>query len=979
MQKLNDVSVVVVGGGATGVGLARDIAMRGVSCLLVEQGDLCAGATSRFHGLLHSGARYAVGDPEAASECARENAILRRIAPECVEQTEGFFVGHAEDDPAWEAKWAPACARCGIPAVPVEPREALGLEPELTADVRAVYRVPDSAVDGFRMVLHNAVSAERYGARILTYTRLTGIETRGGRVVGVWLERRGAGEKCFVACEYLVSAAGAWAGETARLAGLEVGVSPDRGLLLAFNHRFTERVINRLRKPADGDIFVPHGTVVIYGTTSVPVRHPGDTGVETEEVLRLLSDGEKLFPRLRDYRMLRAFAGTRPLYAPDSSTGRSATRNFVIVDHEKEGLSGMATVTGGKFTSFRLMAEKTADLVCARLGVHAPCRTAEERLTEAPSEQLIERARNIFPADGMRLAAERQGGDFERTVAIAEQARWKKSLLCECEFVTYAEFEAVASQSPEFSLGDIRRRTRMGMGTCQGNFCALRAGAALAEINPASASSPRKTLEEFLEERWRGIRPLLWGRQLREVELERGIYAALMNLEGPQPTSLPARGQGRIRSIPAAKTRDNPQRPAGDDDVIVVGAGLAGITAALRAAHRGRKVVLLSAGAGVLSISSGSIDVLGVVNNAPICGDPFASFDDLAPEHPYSLVGAAVAADAVDFIASRVSEAGLPLHVPEKGEGNIWLPTAVGTLKPVFAVGPGMSPLTAASSAAVAGIRGLKDFSAVLAAKGLSEHPLFAGKTFSPLNFDAPRHLRATGRDLTSLDISRFVDTPAGTDWLRKELASLKAASDTILLPAVLGVDTAAHVQRTLEEKLDVSLVECVCPPPAVSGLRMQKALFRALRKAGVRVFDNVAAQEAIVENRDCRGLVVRQGGIKRIFTAKSYVIATGGVYGKGISSQPGSIFERIFHLPVAAPARLADWANERFFSHKPHAFATLGVRVNKELQAVAEDGTVALSNVHFAGSILRGYDFATEKSGSGVAVATGYAAGDRV
>jgi len=984
MRATNEATVVIIGGGATGTGIARDLAMRGVSCLLLEQGDLCAGASSRFHGLLHSGARYAVDDPEAARECARENAILRRIAPECIEETEGFFVRHARDDPAWETRWASACLECGITAGEIDPREARKLEPGLTTDVRAVYHVPDSAVDGFRMVCHNAMSAARKGAKIRTYMRLTDIEISNGRVSGVWARHRGSDEKSFISCNYIINAAGAWAGEVARLAGLSVSVSPDRGLLLAFNHRFTGRVINRLRKPSDGDIFVPHGTVVIYGTTSVPVQRPDDISIDVDEILRLLQEGETIFPQLRDFRLLRAFTGTRPLYTPDASAGRSATRNFVILDHEESELQGMATVTGGKFTSYRLMAEKAADLVCSKLGVTAPCRTADEPLLPVPSEELLQRARNVFPVEGLGLAAARLGDNLEVAVANAERSPWKKLLLCECEMVTLVEFEAAASQYSGLSLSDIRRRTRIGMGTCQGNFCAMRAGAALAEIENFATVPPRQMLEDFLEERWHGIRPLLWGRQLREVELERGIYAALLNLKGPLPQALPTGGYKTGGSSESSAVARNAAVFVGMEyDAVVVGAGLAGFTAALSAANRGKKVLLLASGAGVIAIGCGSIDLLGTLEGKAVSGDPFAQFDKLEPKHPYALIGAQEVAAAVDFIARRVAETGLPLCRADVG--NVWLPTAAGTLKPVFMTSPGMSPfgLYKADAVAVVGIKGLKDFSPHLVAHGLSELQLLAGKTFTPLVLDAPRHFEQRGRDVTAPDIARFMEKPEGLAWFCKELSKVlspvAAKARALLLPPVLGMHSVALIHKKLEERLGLAVVEAVCPPPAVTGLRLQNALRTALRKAGVVMFDNVTVTGSIVKDRRCQGLVAQQGDIQRVFRAKSCIIATGGLFNKGIATRPGQAVEQLFDIPIVAPSLSEDWSNDRFFSCEPHVFASLGVATNRDLQAVDKQGEPLLGNVYFAGRVLQGYDFAVEKSGSGVAVATGYAAGNKV
>ena len=262
-----ETTVVVIGGGATGMGTLRDLCMRGVPAILLEQGGLAHGTSSRFHGLLHSGGRYAVNDNESARECIEENMIVRRIGRQCVEETEGFFALTPGDDPAYVDPWAEACRKAGIDARELDVAEALRLEPNLSPDIRRVFRVPDSCVDGFRLVLHNAMSAKRHGGRVMTYHEVTAIHQRNGKVCGVTALNRLSGESLEIACQCVVNAAGSWSGRIAGLAGLDVAVSPDRGTLIVFNHRFTSRVVNRLHPGADGDIFVPHGSITILGTT----------------------------------------------------------------------------------------------------------------------------------------------------------------------------------------------------------------------------------------------------------------------------------------------------------------------------------------------------------------------------------------------------------------------------------------------------------------------------------------------------------------------------------------------------------------------------------------------------------------------------------------------------------------------------------------------------------------------------------------
>lgn len=981
---MNEARVVVIGGGATGTGILRDLSMRGIPALLVEKADLASGTSSRFHGLLHSGARYAVNDPDAARECITENMILRRIGKSCVEETEGYFVRTPDDDPAFEPVWAEACRACGIEVEEVAIEDALRHEPSLARDARAVYRVPDSAVDGFRLVWHNVMSARRYGGDIRTYCLVTGIETKNGSVAGVSVLHTKTGKKETFPCEFVINATGSWAGEVARMAGLTVPVRPDRGTLLAFNHRFTDRVVNRLRKATDGDIFVPHGSITIFGTTSVPTDRPDDTRPRSEDVLALLKTGEALFPKIHEYRMLRAFAGTRPLYSPSSASGRSATRNFVIIDHAEEGLSGMLTVTGGKFTAYRLMAEKTVDAAARHLGVTAPCRTAEENIIPSPDEALMRRAKKLFPSEGTRLAVSRLGDDLERAVAASEENPWKKLLLCECEMVTLAEFETAASEPTSHSLGDIRRRTRLGMGTCQGSFCALRAAGALVENSLLPETPPQDLFRQFLQERWHGIRPLLWGTQLKEIELERGIYDATLNING-KPGALnppPATSCEPLatRKRPAWK---NASPPAGRGyDVIVAGAGFSGLVAAATAASRGRRVLVISKGAGALTIGGGTVDLLGYMDGKSITGSPFEAMKALPASHPYALIGEEAVRESLDFLASLLQSSGLSmLQAGSEKTGNAWLPTAAGSMKPTWITGNGMNPaaLVHADSFTVLGITGMKDFSPQMAASGLREWPQFAGKTiFHELTPSPFADASSAVRDTTALDLAVFLDTPQGLDWLATVLANLGRGAEAVLLPPILGTNPGNAVHAHLENASGRKIIELFCPPPSVTGLRMHRALTGYLRSRGVDFVENAAISRAVTENGRCTALVTNLPDRERMYRASSFIIATGGLFSEGIVTRPGEAREAVFNLPLHVPACQDEWSDTEFFGGSPHLFAGMGVAVNGLLQPVDGKGKTLFSNVRFTGRSLGGYDFAAEKSGSGVALATGHFAGSR-
>ena len=344
--------VIIVGGGITGAGTARDCAMRGLKTLLLERLDLTAGATGRNHGLLHSGARYAVTDQESAEECIQENMILRRIASHCVEETDGLFITLPEDDLGFQSTFIDSCLKAGIRAEAIDPKEALRLEPSANKDLIGAVRVPDGAVDPFRLTVANVYDAQLHGAEVLTYHQVTSLIKEGDRVVGVEAYDTQARQKKTFRSRLVINAGGIWGHHIASLAGATVNMFPAKGALLIFGHRVNNMVINRCRKPADADILVPGDTICLIGTTSsrLPYDQIDDMKVTPEEVDILLREGAKLAPQLMETRILRAYAGVRPLVAADNDpSGRSISRGIVCLDHEtRDGIPGLITITGGK-------------------------------------------------------------------------------------------------------------------------------------------------------------------------------------------------------------------------------------------------------------------------------------------------------------------------------------------------------------------------------------------------------------------------------------------------------------------------------------------------------------------------------------------------------------------------------------------------------------------------------------------------------
>ncbi|WP_336362454.1 FAD-dependent oxidoreductase [Halalkalicoccus salilacus] len=376
-----ETTVLVVGGGATGAGVARDLAMRGVDVTLVERGRFAGGTSGRSHGLLHSGARYAVDDPEGAEDCLVENRLLKEIAPHCVTDTGGYFLQVTGDDPDYFDRKREACEAIGIETAVIDIETARREEPDLADGVERVLEVPDAVVHPTRLTAANAADAREHGARLLPETEVRDVVRDGERVVGAVVDD-GSGERPIDA-EHVVNATGAWAGQLGELAGVEIEMAPTSGVMVAVEFEGLDTVLNRARPAADGDIVVPHDEQVVLGTTSVDVEDPDEFSTDDAEIGRTFEECSAMLAGLDRDRIDRVYWGVRPLYTEDRERyeGRQISRGFYLLDHDaRDGIDGLTTIVGGKLTTYRRMAEAVSDHVADRLGVEEPSRTAETPL-----------------------------------------------------------------------------------------------------------------------------------------------------------------------------------------------------------------------------------------------------------------------------------------------------------------------------------------------------------------------------------------------------------------------------------------------------------------------------------------------------------------------------------------------------------------------------------------------------------------------
>ena len=982
-----DTEILVIGGGATGTGVARDLAMRGFKTVLVEKADLTHGTTGRYHGLLHSGGRYVVKDPQAAKECIEENRILRKIMPQCIEDTGGFFVLTPWDDPGYIPRFVEGCHKAGIPVESVPITQMLREEPLLNPKISHCYYVPDASADSFLGADLNADSARQHGAQILTYHKVIRLlidkDQQAGdsprRVTGALCHDLVKDEDVAIHADMVVNASGAWAGIIAGTGGIPLTIIGGKGTMVAMNHRIVNTVINRCKMPSDGDIIVPAHTVSVIGTTDVKISDPDHFAIEPWEVHLCLEEGDKLVPGFKDMRMLRAWAGVRPLYQESQvSDTRDVTRAFVLLDHERrDGIAGIVTITSGKWTTYRKMAEVTVDLVCQKLSTQRPCRTHLEPLPDASHGHHIL---------GSRLAR------IENDQAYGQ-------LVCECELATYDDVKHAIVDRQARTIDDVRRDVRLGMGPCQGGFCTYRVAGILHRLasNKTDGSKPKVeetnvALRDFLQERWKGLLPVLWGQQLRQERFDELIYLDVLNADhlpgplssrlGPEMYEISSDKGSGIRGEPEIAASNQPPLPsplAPVPDLLVIGGGLAGLVTAWQAARNGKKVRLVTKGWGALHWGSGCVDVLGYfpMDNPDPLQSPAEGITQLLrdhPSHPYALIDLDQIEAALEAFKGLSAQYGYPLHGDL--DKNWLLPSALGTFRPTCLAPETMiaGDLRLSSPMLVVGFEQFNDFYPELIADNIA----CQGRLARGVTLDLPslhRQRFVTGRVLASMFES---------DEFRQEfVASLKSRLQGVArvgLPAVLGLNNAVGIKRQLEAQLSLPVFEIPSLSPSISGIRLHNLLVQEVERLGGRVYDGMQALSAGMQGRQVNVVYSEAAARMKPQQARIFVLATGGLLGGGFQAEyTGRARESVFDLPLSSPVDRSAWFQDRFLAAQGHPIFQAGPALARDFRPLDGEGQPVYENLFLVGGALGNCDPIHERSLEGLALATGYVVGNQI
>jgi glycerol-3-phosphate dehydrogenase subunit B len=615
------------------------------------------------------------------------------------------------------------------------------------------------------------------------------------------------------------------------------------------------------------------------------------------------------------------------------------------------------------------MAQVTVDKVCEKLHVERQCRTHFETLPSLGEQD----------HHGHYLGA--------RLQKIEQDASYGQ-LVCECELVTQAEVERSIVQTDAQTIDDIRRDVRLGMGPCQGAFCAFRATGMLHALRHPPVELTNMSLRDFLQERWKGDLPVLWGQQLRQERFNELVYIDVLNapdLPGgrgsnlaPNEYAIPS--EQSVQKPPDNYLRQNMQTTqrhmAHPQDVIVIGAGLAGLVTGWRTCMSGLKTTVITKGWGATYWGSGCIDLAGyqAPDYSTRVDSPrnyLDSFIKAHPDHPYAMVGLDVIDQAVQSFLQLSTAGDYPFY--GSLDKNFILPTALGTLRPTC-----LAPLSMLAGEAsihspmlIVGFSQFLDFHPTLVADNLNAQG-FLTKDIS-LDLKSLKSLKF----ITGMVLARMFDDPEFRLEIIEALKPSLGSAGRVGFPAVLGLSRCPEAIKHLESSLGVPVFEIPGLPPSIPGIRLHNLLLSAIQGLGGFVYNGMTVSAASTDDHKVTEVGSEAAARRVSHRAKSFVFATGGFLGGGIIAQyDGNAQDAIFNLPIETPLPRSSWFQGEFLSSGSHPIYTSGIKIDQGFRPVDTLGQVIWQNLYTAGSLLANCDPIRERSLEGIALATGFKLG---
>jgi glycerol-3-phosphate dehydrogenase subunit B len=409
-------------------------------------------------------------------------------------------------------------------------------------------------------------------------------------------------------------------------------------------------------------------------------------------------------------------------------------------------------------------------------------------------------------------------------------------------------------------------------------------------------------------------------------------------------------------------------------DLVVIGAGLAGLSAAMTAAEAGLRVQVVSKGLSSTHWHTGAVDLLGYLPGAnEAVQTPLSHLDALPTEHPYRRLGAHAVEGALATCQRWLAEGGLDYGGAVAPGNNLWLPSPLGAPRPTYLAPAAQraGDLSRAESLVIVGLRGMRDFFPTVIAENLRRCGYAARALFIPLGTVTQR------RDFTTVQLAEALDDAGAIARLATVLRPLLEPGERVGLPAILGLQQHSRRWQELQERLATPVFEIPTLPPSVPGMRLDQALRQRLQRLGVRV--QIGMEAVSFDAEDGRILSVYTATSARPLQQRAarFLLATGGFLGGGFNSDhTGRCWEVLFDLPLSTPADRSQWFHHHFLPPAGQPLFSSGVAVNEHWQPVAAGGRPIYRNLWAAGGLLAHTDPIRERSLEGIAVATGIAAG---
>ncbi len=474
--------LLIIGGGIVGAGIARDAAMRGLKVALVEQGDFAGGTSSKTSKLIHGGLRYLEhGRLRLVFESLRERRVLRTIAPELVHPRSLMIpVYQGSARPAWTVRLGLslydllACGRNMRPHRMVSMRGALALESELRRDgLRAAGVFQDCQMDDARLCLANILQAVHFGAVCCNYVRLQALLKSGGRACGGAVEDLITGRSLDVQARVVVNATGPWADRVRQLSDASAAqrLAPTKGSHLIVPRLTQQALFVEARQDRRMFFILPWGDYSLVGTTEWLVDGALDAlRATSDEVGYLLEEVHHVLPgrRLTEDDVIATYAGARPLLAYAGASSRASREHRIEVDP-----AGLVSVMGGKYTTYRVMAQQTVDLLMRRhRWTGDRCLTDQVSVLESVHPITLDHWQDVTRMIGPDLLARlltRYGTSATHMLQLIAHEPALGRRVCLHHEDTAAELVHAFQQELACTVTDVlARRTRIAWSSCQG-------------------------------------------------------------------------------------------------------------------------------------------------------------------------------------------------------------------------------------------------------------------------------------------------------------------------------------------------------------------------------------------------------------------------------------------------------------------------------------------------------------------------------